>query len=135
MDVGRVKVFEDDHNGAPVIGCVQMDWPLPFSSEWNAAAIHVLAMGFWDLHKDTVLKDAALSLDDIKALCIRKLNRTRQEHNLVQNADDMDTSEDGSRSAKAAISRRKTRKTRVSCSLHYSQDIVDGVLTDQSFNI
>lgn len=95
-----------------------MDWPFPFSSAWNAAAIHALARGFWDLHKDTVFKETKTTFDDIKALCICKLERTRREYNSARNADHMDTGDDRENFAKAAINRRYTRKLGVGCSLN-----------------
>ena len=112
VDVERVKTFEDNQTGAPVVGCVQLDWPLPFSSEWNAAAIHVLARGFWDAHKDTLLKETATTLEDVKALCICKLERTHREYNAARNANRMDTGEERGRSK--VDSRRYTRKLGVS---------------------
>jgi hypothetical protein len=128
VDVKRVKEFEHNHTGPPAINSVQMDWPLPFSSAWNAAAIHVLARGFWDLHRDAALKEIGLAFDDVKALCICKLERTRREYNDAQNADLMDTGDDGERSTKAAVNRRYTRKLGVGCSL---SALVCRVLMDQ----
>jgi len=99
-----------------------MDWPLPFSSTWNAAAIHVLAQGFWDEEKDKSLKESerVFVFEDVKALCISKLERTRRAYNVAQNADRMDTEEGEesimeTRSAnRSANNRRYTRKIGVS---------------------
>jgi hypothetical protein len=103
-----------------------MDWPLPFSSAWNAATIHVLAQRFWDLHKDTALKDTNVALGDIKAICECKLERTRREYNAAQNAFDMDTGErDKIGSARAAASRRYTRRLGVSHSVNVGWQNVD----------
>src|ERR1700677_686219 len=55
-----------------------------------------------------------MTLKDIKAICICKL-RTRCECNASQNAEHMDTGDEGNgRSSKASASRRYTRKLRVS---------------------
>jgi hypothetical protein len=97
-----------------------MDWPLPFSSTWNAAAIHVLAQGFWDEEKDKSLKESerVFVFEDVKALCISKLERTRRAYNVAQNADRMDTeAEEGEESimeTRSANNRRYTRKIGVS---------------------
>jgi|SRR5882762_3076510 hypothetical protein len=119
VDIGRVKLFEDEHKEGPELGSVQMDWPLPFSSPWNAAAIHVLAEGFWLLHKNEAFDELELTIDQIKTLCISKLERTRKEFNDLRNNDRMDTGEgaEGHETKKclnAARNRRHTRKIGVS---------------------
>lgn len=116
MDLKCVKTFEDDHKGQPIKDSVQMDWPLPFSSTWNAAAIHVLAQGFWDEEKDESLKESGRTFENVKALCISKLERTRRAYNTAQNADRMDA-EEGQENIKetcAANGRRYARKVGVS---------------------
>jgi hypothetical protein len=114
VDVERVKAFEEDHTGAPVLGSVQMDWPIPFTSQWNAAAIHVLAQGFWDAHKDAAIKQTDVTFEDIKALCICKLERTRREYIVTQNADRMDTGDEEQSSSAKTANRRYTRRLGVS---------------------
>jgi hypothetical protein len=89
-------------------------------------AIHVLAQGFWDLHNSMAIEEVNMTFDDIKALCICKLKRTRCDYNAMLNADCMDTGEENeNKSTKAAASRWYMCKLRVSCLLdigHQSPD-------------
>jgi hypothetical protein len=114
-DIRRVKLFEDEHKEGPVLGSIQMDWPLPFSSPWNAAAIHILAEGFWLLHKNEAFDELKLTIDRIKTICIFKLERTRREFNDLRNNNRMDTGEgaeghETNKCLNAARNRRHTRK-------------------------
>lgn len=118
-DIHLVKLFEDEHKEGPKLGSVQMDWPLSFSSPWNTAAIHVLAEGFWLLHKNKAFDESELTIDQIKTLCTSKLEGTRKEFNDLRNDDWMDTGEgaEGHKNRKclnAAHNRRHTRKIGVS---------------------
>jgi hypothetical protein len=119
-DIRRVKLFEEERKNGPELDSVQMDWPLPFSSPWNAAAIHVLAEGFWLLHRDKAFNESELTVDQIKVLCISKLERTRKEFNDLRSSDRMDTEEGAAeehtirKCQKAAGNRRHTRKIGVS---------------------
>jgi hypothetical protein len=89
-DIRRVRLFKEEHKNGLELDSVQIDWPLPFSSPWNATAIHVLAEGFWLLHRDNELE---LTVNQIKVLCISKLERTHKEFNDLRSSDQMDTEE------------------------------------------
>lgn len=120
-DVEIVTAFETEHTGGPVLGSVQMDWAVPFSSPWNEAALLVLAQGFWDLEKGKAFDESEMSINNIKTLCIGKLERTRKEYNDAQASEAMDTEEGvrregANKSSKASACRRYTRRIGVSFS-------------------
>jgi hypothetical protein len=119
VDPERVKRFEEDHVDPPMKDSVQMDWPLPFSSPWNSAAIHVLAKGFAEdvLTKSNLeFHPTETSLLNIKALVTSKLTRTRREYNEAQHRDPMDTEYRAGQLEKSATNRRHTRRIGVSVS-------------------
>ena len=119
VNLELVTAFKTEHKGGPVLGSVQMDWAFPFSSPWNEAAVLVLAQGFWDLQKDKAFNESEMTINDIKALCISKLQRTRKEYNDAQASEAMDTGEGvrqggANKSSKASACRRYTRRVGVS---------------------
>jgi hypothetical protein len=98
-----VEHFENNHTGGPVAGqVVRMHWKSSFSSLWNRQAVHVLASAFLEEHVE-----CGISLDQLKSLICRKLERTRQEWNRVEM---MQTEElDRRRAEVAKKNRRKGR--------------------------
>jgi hypothetical protein len=109
VDVEVVNVYETQHRGGPVLGLVQMDWAVPFSSTWNKAAIHALAQGFWDCYKGKVFDKSEITIDKIKALCVCKLECTCKEY--ASKSDAMDTDERALvKKSREAADRRYSRK-------------------------